>query len=1267
MFPPRRKPSGLDEGEDRVRGSGDPGADQHMKLIPNTYNWERWVQRALALIRGCHLALAQAKEEQAFLQEICRLLVEIGGYPLAWAGLAEHNKSKSLSRVAHAGLTLGLLGLLPRTWAEEGPGRDPTGAAIRSGQLVFCPDIQSELACAAYEEVAETLGLTSCLALPLVHQGQVFGALTLYASGPGAFSSDEREFLRTLAAFFCQGLAALRLKDELSRVEGRLALKIKMLDSFPSSIFVFNLEGKIICANKAACKARGFTRVDLLGMSWQDLEAPEYQEFLETHRQKLISHGDATYESAHLRQDRLAFPVETHSRIIDLKGEKSILSIVLDISERKHLEEVLRETEEKYRNIFNNVQVGVFRWRLSDSRMLECNDRLAQMFGYEAKEDLLRDFVALNHFVEPDTRERMLESVKNSQLQHFEARFFRRDGSILWLLCSAHVYAGRDYMEGVATDITELRQAKDALEQSEAQHRTLVEQLLGRTLLLAVEQQQLNKEIHREKDLAEKILEHCENGVAGFDRDFHVNLWNAPLERMTGLSKTKALGKSLFTVLPFLQAANEERPILGGGGHRGFIDPNQPVKLTPTGPEGFYSGHVAPFLNEAGEVTGGVLVIHDTTSTRQVENALKEQQGLLDGIMASAEEGLAVLDRNLAFVRVNPTLEKWFAHDQPLVGKTCFAMIHGALDPGENCPALKTLISGEPGHLVVQKWDLPEEVPSQVELFSYPLKDPSTGDTVGVIMRILDITARMRSEEVLKENRKRLKLVVDNLPVALGRLYPDGTVDFLEDKIEELTGYSPKDFSPGGKSWSEIILEDDQEQVRKAFLHALGTDHTYVRRYRVKTKEGQVIWLQESGQITCDSQGRALYTDIVLLDITERKQAEEMRPQFEAQLRQAQRMDAIGSLAGSLAHDFNNILGVMLGYTEMALMSFKEDDGLKRRLQQVLRAGKRGKELVAQILSFSRPSPQERRPVKMNAIVKEALNMLRATLPSTIELKMRLEEDQDTILADPTQMHQVIIHLCANAAHAMRDKGGFLDISVKPVTLDAKAAAQFHGLSPGSHIRVSVKDTGHGMDRDTMEKIFDPFFTTKKMEKGTGMGLAVVHGIIKAHGGAVTVQSKVGKGSEFQIYLPRVEAIELPAGPEAPAVENGQESLLFVDDEEWLVDMWKEILESLGYRMTVTTKPLQALQMFQENPQDFDLVITDQTMPQMTGLELAQELLALRPELPIILVTGFSQVVTPEKAKTAGVREYIMKPLSISELTNAINRSLGKKPGLGDG
>lgn len=1235
-----------------------------MKLDSATSSWEGWAKKALALIRECHLALAQAKEEQPFLQEMCRLLVDVGGYSLAWVGLAAHNQAQEIQRLAHAGLARGLLEMLPRTWAAKGPGSDPTGAAIRTGQPVFCADLLSEPACADYREVAATLGLTSCLALPLSHQGQVLGALTIYASGPETFSAEEREFLQALTAFFCQGWLTLRLREDLHRGEERLALQNQILDSSPYAVLVFDLQGRITWVNEAAVKVRGCSREELLGLAWGDLDAPEFQAVAEAQRQKLMAAGagEVVFESAHRRQDGAPFPVECHCRIIEVQGRPAILSLILDISERRNLEETLRETEERYRSLFNNTQVGIFRWRLSDGRMLECNDRFAHMLGYESQAELVREFVVRDQFVEPDIQERLLEQVGDRRLQNFETRVYRRDGSVAWLRCSARLQGDRGHLEGLATDINELRQAKDSLQKSAAEHRTLVEQLLGRTLLLAAGQQQLNQEIQRQKGVTENFLGRCQEGVAGFDQDFVITLWNPAMERFSGLPKTRALGQNLFRVLPFLKEVDEKTPLLAGGGRRGLVDPDRPLKLTATGPEGFYDGQAAALLTEAGEIRGGMVIIRDVTPAKRVENALKEHQGLVDGLMASVVEGIAILDRHLSVVRVNPTAEQWFGHEQPLLGKTCYAVIHGASAPCEPCPARRTLLSGEPAHEVVTKWGPGIEESAKVELFAYPLKDPDSGDTVGVILRMRDITARIKTEASLKENLERLKLVMTNLPLVLGRLYPDDTVDFLGNNLEQLTGFSPQEFAPGGRPWTEVVLEEDREPARASFLQALGTDRTYVRQYRVRTADGRTIWIQENGQITCDAQGRVRHTDIVLLDVTARKQAEEMRPQFEAQLRQVQRMDAIGSLAGGIAHDFNNILGVMVGYTEMVLMSLPEDDGRKRRLQQVLKAGKRGKELVSQILAFSRPSPQERKPMHLSPVIKETLNMLRATLPATIELKVELEKDQDTILADSTQMHQVVINLCTNAAHAMRDQGGVLDISLKAVHLDAKTAAQFHGLSAGPHIRLIVRDTGHGMDRDTLEKIFDPFFTTKKMEEGTGMGLAVVHGIIKAHKGAITVQSEVGRGTEFQIYLPQVEAAELPGGVETPKIENGKERLLFVDDEEWLVDMWKEILESLGYRMTVTTKPLEALEIFKARPREFDLVIADQTMPQMTGLELAQELIALRPELPVILVTGYSQLVTPEKALEAGIRDYIMKPLSISELTNAIRKVLGKNP-----
>jgi PAS domain S-box-containing protein len=1228
-----------------------------MMAIPPTDNRQAWAQRALALIRGCRLALTQVKEEQPFLQEFCRLLVEVGGYPLAWVGLSQDPQSPRIKRVAQAGLAQGFLDLLPAAWPEEGADDDPTAIALRTGQPALCADIPSEPACAPYAAVADALGLSSCLALPVGHQEQVYGVLTLYASEPGAFSPEKRDFLQTLTAFVGQGLANLRLKKDLAVAAADLAGKNRLLDSFPLPFLVLDLEGSILDLNQAALESHGFAREKLLGLNWRNLVVPEYQELTGAHLQKIVSLGEAVWESAHQRQDRTSFPVALHSRLIDFRGDRAILTLVLDLSERHRLQEILRETEDRYRTLFNNEQVGIFRWRLSEGRMLTANDRMARLLGYGGPEDLLREFAAGRHFIEPDTRERLLESAPNGRLQNFDTRFLRRDGSVVWLRISGRLDLDRDDLEGVASDLTEIRHTLDGLKSTEEHHRTLAEQLLGRTLLSAAEQQQLKEKIQGERDSYKKILGHPEEGIAVFDRDLGITLWNPPLERLTGISPTMALGQNIFRVLPFLQELPDESPLFEAGGVRRFFDLDQPQRLTPAGPEGFYAGRLTPLLDEKDEVEGGVLIIHDRTPLRQTENALTEQQDLLDGVLAAVEDGVAVLDRNLTFIKVNPALESWFARDEPLLGKNCHAVVHGTPDPCENCPARKILAGGKAARTVVLQGGLQGEEPVR-ELFCYPRRDPSTGEIVGVILRIVDITGKLRSEASLKQSRERLNLLANHLPLALGRLDREGTVTFWEGHLEELTGYAPEEFAPGGRPWSDAIVEEDREPARQAFLRGLGTDHTYVRQYRLKTKDSRIIWLQENGQIACDSRGRALHTDVVLLDITEQKLAEERCSRYEAQLAQQPRLDAIGSLAGSIAHDFNNILGVMLGYTEMALMSLSGDDVSRRRLQQVLKAGKRGKELVGQIIALSRPTLQERQPVHLSALVREVLPTLRATLPSRVELKVTLPENRDALLADPAQIHQVIISLGAHAIQAMRDQGGVLDLSVAPVNLDAAAVAQLAGLSPGPYLRLTVRDTGPGLDQEALEKVFDPLVSPEKTE-GPGLGLAATQDIIKAHQGIITVRSKPGQGTEFHLYFPRLVAGKMPGYVEA-AMENGRHSLLFVDDEEWLVDIWKEILESLGYRTTGTPSPLQALEMVKENPWKFDLVIADQTMPHMTGLELAEDLKTLRPELPVILITSFSESLSLERAAKVGIREYIMKPLSISELTNAIRRVLSK-------
>jgi nitrogen-specific signal transduction histidine kinase len=383
---------------------------------------------------------------------------------------------------------------------------------------------------------------------------------------------------------------------------------------------------------------------------------------------------------------------------------------------------------------------------------------------------------------------------------------------------------------------------------------------------------------------------------------------------------------------------------------------------------------------------------------------------------------------------------------------------------------------------------------------------------------------------------------------------------------------------------------------------------------------------------------------------------------LEKELRQAQKMESIGTLAGGIAHDFNNILAAIMGYTEMARTRIAEDDPLRRNLDQVFKAGLRAKDLVRQILTFSRQAEQERKPLQICTIVNEALKLLRSSLPSTIEIKFKndLGPAGGIVMADPTQIHQVLLNLCTNAAHAMRAKGGTLSVELSEIE-DASLLTGQPDLMLGTYVCLRVSDTGHGMETSTMERIFDPYFTTKGLGEGTGLGLSVVQGIVKSHGGTINVKSTQGKGTCFCVLLPAIEQETAPEVEQAPPLLLGKERILFVDDEQALADLGKEILETLGYNVTIKTRSREALEAFRADPNAFDLVITDMTMPELTGRDLARELMAIRSSIPVILCTGFSDQINAEQAENNGICGFLMKPYAISAIARTIREALERK------
>ena len=561
---------------------------------------------------------------------------------------------------------------------------------------------------------------------------------------------------------------------------------------------------------------------------------------------------------------------------------------------------------------------------------------------------------------------------------------------------------------------------------------------------------------------------------------------------------------------------------------------------------------------------------------------------------------------------------------------------------------LKTLLSGKSCIVEYRILTKSGQVRWMLD-YGYPVWSNAQERVIKIYGAVQDITERKRAEEALKQSEEKYKTLTNNLHVGIYRntIGPDGKFLEANPAIVNMFGYSNRDEFLGVSVFELYQDPSDRKEFNKKML-SKGLVRN--EELRLKKKDGTGFIGSVSAVAVKDPNGGVKYYDGVIEDITEHKQ-------LESQLQQAQRMEAIGTLAGGIAHDFNNILAAAIGYTEMALNGIENNSALKSNLQEVLKAGNRAKNLVRQILAFSRQADQEVKPLQVKIIVKEALKLLRASLPTTIEIQPEIKSDA-VVLADPTQIHQVLMNLCANAQHAMLETGGLLKVRLTDIEIESGLSEKHPGLSAGQYLCLEVSDTGHGMSAGVMDRIFDPFFTTKPRDEGTGMGLAVVHGIVTSYKGALTVESEVGKGSTFKIFLPVVKKEIRAPIKTIPQNFNGSESILFIDDETALLDIGQQMLDRLGYHVVTKSSSLEALELFQAGPDKFDLVITDMTMPNMTGDKLAQKMMFIRPDLPVILCTGYSHQITEEKAKSIGVKEFIFKPIAIEELARAIRNVL---------
>ncbi len=764
-----------------------------------------------------------------------------------------------------------------------------------------------------------------------------------------------------------------------------------------------------------------------------------------------------------------------------------------------------------------------------------------------------------------------------------------------------------------------------------------------------------NEETRRQKYL-ESVLHNAPDAVVTLDTDNKVIEWNPGAEKVFGFSRAEAQGRELDTLISGPASAEEARRFTHSVLSGVDLPSTETVRYRKDGSKVDVLVAASPIYIDR-ELAGAVALYTDISDRKTAEAALRQSEEKYRLLVENQTDLVVKVDLDGRFVFVSPSYCTLFDRsEQELIGQKFMPLVHPK-DRQATSQMMEKLYQ-PPHRVLLEQRAMTKDGWRWLSWMHTAILDENR-KVMAIIGVGRDITEQKSAETALRQSRELFDSFMKNLPALAfmkdrdGRYiyYNDACVKFFNESIDSRLGKTDAELWPADIA-SELLKND-----------------------RKVIQEGKIVRVVEKLRL----QDRIQYNLVVkfpilrehkphvlagfAIDITARINAEKEREALEDQLLRAQKLEAIGTLAGGIAHDFNNILSAILGYTELALVSLDNVQQLKDNLAGILRAGSRAKDLVKQILAFSRQSESEMKPVQIKLIVQEVQKLIRASLPSSIDIQTRLESDA-AVTADPGQIHQVLMNLCTNAGHAMRSPGGKLEIVLSEVNIRPEAPALHPDLKCGNYQKLSVCDTGHGIAPPHLERIFDPYFTTKEQGEGSGLGLAVVQGIVKNHGGVVTVQSNPGKGTEFCVYLPIVEIPRLPAEQTTPQqIQMGSESILFIDDEMTIVDIAQNMLQRLGYTTVTRSSSVDALELFQNAPYRFDLVITDVTMPNITGDVLARRMRKIRSDIPIIVCSGYSERISEKQAAELGVSCILNKPFLLKDLAASVRAALDAAPG----
>ncbi|MFH0990359.1 MAG: PAS domain S-box protein [bacterium] len=915
-------------------------------------------------------------------------------------------------------------------------------------------------------------------------------------------------------------------------------------------------------------------------------------------------------------------------------GTSCIQGAVYDITDHHRAEEKLRESEHRYRLLFQSNPNPMWVYDLDNLAFLDVNDAAIYHYGYSREEFLEMTIIDIRP---PEDVAALLKNVAAVTEGIDEAGIWRhrlKDGELIDVEITSHTvdYAGRRAEVVLAHDVTIKRRSEEALRSSQEQ--------------------------------LQKILQTVPDGVVMVDAQGRITFANPTAERTLGLElssiadrtyndprwKITAIDGLSFPEhdLPFIRVQNSKAPVVG----------IEHAIEYPDGERIILSINAAPLFDSMQRFSGMIASLQDITTRKRMEKALANERNLLQTLIDTIPDAVYIKNTKHQFLAANITTAIYMKADKPnnLIGACDHDFYPSALADTfveqertilttgtalEEFEEIRLDSSGKPQYFLTTK---------------VPLRD-NQQTIIGLVGITRDTTEQRASEQALRESEMRYRTLIDNLGEGICTVDSKERILFANPAAEEIFGVLPGMLN--GASLDRFLTPDQLNIVlEQGRLRQTGERTNY--ELEILRPDGGKRYLAVTGTPVYDHRGQFKESLGVFRDITKQKEAEEEQRNLEAQLAQAQKMEAIGKLAGGIAHDFNNILHAILGNAEVARLKLEAGHPIHKYLDRLLQAAERARELVQQILIFSRKQEITRRPSQIQEIIKDALKLLRPTVPSSIKIVTELQEMSPVILVDPGQINQVLMNLCANAVHAIGIEGGTIKIKQQLVTIRKKGKQKSLQLHEGDYVVVSFIDSGHGMDKETMDKIFEPFFTTKGPGQGTGLGLAVVLGIMNKHEGTITVESSISRGSTFSLYFP---VTNIPAAAEeeekVPAFPKGAgEKILFVDDEQALTDLMEEMLPGLGYKVITYRDPEKAWQYVQKHPQEIDALISDFTMPGMTGMVLASKIHALRPELPIIIVTGFDQNIEMVKAGAIGIRDVLLKPYRTETIAHTLQKIL---------